>query len=101
MNPFYVEIAGSISRWGLALLAGYVVKAGVLTQADAEKYIASASLALVALGWSVWQKKKMRTKVVTAISSPEVKTEKQLEAKIANPATDNPSVLTPKDEVPK
>lgn len=58
MNPLITAALGSIIRWGLALGAGYLVRAGVWAEADAKTYVFAASMAVLSLGWSLWQKWK-------------------------------------------
>ena len=58
MNPLAAQALGSIVRAILLLGAGYLVKAGIWTATDTESYVTAASVALIALGWSVWQKHK-------------------------------------------
>ncbi len=58
MPPMLQAALGSILRWGLALLAGHLVKAGVWTSADAQVYVAAGALALISLGWSLFEKWK-------------------------------------------
>lgn len=100
MNPLLQEALASILRWGLALFAGYLVKAGIWSSTDAQTYVGAGALAILALAWSLWQKYGSRLKLVTAMAAPRPVTEHQVEAMIANPAITNPSVNTGKDTVP-
>lgn len=100
MNPMMVDALGAIIRWALAIGAGYIVKAGIWSEADSSKYVSAAALGLLGLGWSLWQKYKSRGKLLNALSASEPMTEHQIEAvmKAGLPA---PSVTTPKSEVPR
>lgn len=99
MNPLLVEAIGAIVRWGLTFVAGYLIKAGIWTEASSASYIVAGSAAIIALGWSIWQKYKMRLKFLMAASAPRKMTEEQVEEQVkTNPV---PSVTTPKTEVPK
>jgi hypothetical protein len=98
MNPLFLEAAAAAVRWVLAVVAGYLVKAGIWAEADAAGYVAAAALALVALAWSWWQKSTMRTKLVTAAAmgpTTEAAVEKQIALGKAAPTN------TPKNEQPK
>lgn len=100
MNPLLVEAIGSIVRAVLNIVAGWLVAHGVWASSDAEKYVGAAALALISLGWSLWQKYGMRSKLVTAMALPSGMTENQVEAAVKNPQLETPSVTLPKDEVP-
>lgn len=81
-----LEALGSIVRWLLAFGAGYLVSHGVWTQAAADQYItaasAAAAMALVSLGWSLWQKYSTHLKVLTALSMPAGSSVEQLKSRI-------------------
>lgn len=99
MNPLLQEALGAIIRWALALGAGYLVRAGVWTDAQASTYVAALTLAALALGWSLWQKYRTRLKLVSALASPAVLSEKQVERNIAMGTA--AAVSTPKNERPE
>lgn len=99
MNPIAQEAIGSILRWGLAIVAGYLVKQGIWTDAAATTYVMAASLALLSVGWSLWQKYHDRVKLLTALTMPAGTTENQVIAKVASGAV-TPTVTTPPDSVP-
>lgn len=61
MNPLLQAAIGSIIRFGLAALAGHLVKAGVWTSADASMYVGAATLGVISLGWSLYLKVKDHT----------------------------------------
>lgn len=100
MNPLFGEILGSFIRWALAIVGGWLVQQGIWTAEDATKWITGLTLTLVALAWSAWQKYGNRLKIVKALSTPGVMSEKSLEAAIADPTVANPSTLTPKEAIP-
>jgi hypothetical protein len=81
------------------LLAGYIVKAGIWSPDDASKYVAAGAMALITLGWSIWQKYGMRSKLVTALASNGPMSEDT--ASRLSKAPDAPSVTSPKNETPK
>lgn len=94
MNPLLQQALGAFIRTGLAFLAGYVVKAGIWTQSDAETYIAAATLALLALGWSLWQKYHARIKFLTALDAPTGASEAMVDDKIKRGAGSVLAALT-------
>lgn len=98
MNPMAAAALGSVARFGLALAAGYLVRAGIWTDANATLYVEAATLGLISLGWSQWQKYHGRRKLVVALTLPPT-TEKHVELTIAS-GVPLPSVLTPVDVVP-
>lgn len=102
MNPMAQEALGAIVRWALMLVAGYIVQAGIWTGADAERYVGAATLAVLALGWSLWQKYRSRRKLVVALASTEPLSERDVKEQIAAATivTRIPSVKTPANVVP-
>lgn len=99
MNPILQSALGSILRWALAIAAGYLVKAGIWDANDAETYVATAALALLALGWSWWQKYHDRIKLLTALTMKPGATENDVIAHIASGAP-TPTVSTPPNTIP-
>lgn len=71
MNPLLASALGSIVRAMLIFCAGWLVNHGIWTQADAETYAAAASLAIVSVGWSIFQKYKSRVSFLTALQAPQ------------------------------
>ena len=53
MNPLLQAALGAILRWGLAFLAGYLVKIGIWTGTEADTYVTAGALAVLALAWSL------------------------------------------------
>jgi len=99
MNPLLVEAVGSILRAVLNIGAGYLVEHGIWSKSNADTYVAALALALISFGWSYWQKRRMRLKFLTASASAGL-SEKEVEAMVKDPTTQNPSATHPKDEVP-
>ena len=99
MNPMLQEALASILRWALAIGAGYLVQHGIWTQGDASSYVTAATMGLLALGWSLWQKYASRLKLLTALTMPAGTTEHAVEAKIAT-GVGVPSISTPAAAVP-
>lgn len=98
MNPMAVEAIGAIVRWLLTFGGAYLVKLGIWNQDDAAKYIAGATLALISLGWSLYQKYGSRLKLLTAMATPGTTTEHLVEMTVA--AGHAPSVTTDKGQTP-
>jgi hypothetical protein len=98
MNPLLYTALGSILRWLLAIGAGYLVKAGIWNSTDAEKYIAAGAIAVLTLGWSLWQKYHSRIRFLTALAMPSGSTENDTNTQIIAKVT--PSISTPVNEVP-
>lgn len=84
MNPLLVEALGSIVRWLLAGAAGWLVQHGVWSAAQSQTYVMAAGLALLSLGWSLWQKYRSRLHFLTALESPAGTTESAVTDKIKN-----------------
>lgn len=70
MSPMLSAALGSIIRWGLSLLVPYLVSAGIWTADEATAYVTGASLAILSLAWSLWQKHKSRIKFLEALDAP-------------------------------
>lgn len=99
MNPMLQEAIASILRHFLTIAAGYLVARGIWTQGSATSYVEAAALALISVGWAIWQKYETRQKLVTALAmTSNVKTEADIEKFIAQ--GESPSVTTPKTAHP-
>ena len=98
MNPLVVESLASVLRHVLTIGAGYLVAHGIWTPEAASSYVAAGAMAIIGMGWALYQKHGARTKLVTALATPAVTTEAAVERKIA--AGEAAAVSTPKDEKP-
>jgi len=98
MNPMLQEALGSILRWALTLAAGYLVSHGIWSADNAEKYVAAAVTALLALGWALWSSYIKRRKLVTAMATPSVVSEKAVEQMVQTGQA--PPVSVPKERAP-
>lgn len=98
MNPMAAAAIGSVVRWALALAAGYMIRAGVWNEPDAETYVTAATLAIVSLGFSLWQKYRSRQTLMVALGSPTTLSEAK--AKVIVALDGAPSVSTPTRSVP-
>lgn len=70
MNPILQAAIGSILRHVLTAGAAYLVTRGIWTPEEATTYAAAAALALLGLGWAVWQKAQMHQKIEQALDLP-------------------------------
>jgi len=70
MHPLLQAALGAIIRWALSLLVPYLVTAGIWTPDEATAYVTGASLALLGLGWSLWQKYRARIRFLDALDLP-------------------------------
>lgn len=68
------ELIGSLVRAGVLFSAGWFVQQGIWTQDQAARFSTAITAwlvaALMALGWSLWQKYRARLKFLTALESP-------------------------------
>ncbi len=99
MNPMAEEAIKSIVRAGLMFLAGYLVHAGIWTEADATKYVSAASLGIISIAWSQRAWFLSRLKLMTALTMPPGTTEDDVTQKIKSGAP-IPTVKTPPNTVP-
>jgi hypothetical protein len=82
MNPLLAQALGAIVRWLLAFVSGWLVQRGIWTEADATQYVAAAAIAIVALGWSLWQKYKSRIHFRAALEMPAGTTEAKVAERV-------------------
>lgn len=64
MNPILSAAIGSVLRHLLTGWAAVLVAEGIWTQADADKYVAAAALALLGFGWALYQKVKTHQQIM-------------------------------------
>lgn len=81
MNATLAAAIGAILRHFLTLLAGYLVSKGIWTDAEAQTYVMAAVTALIAFGWSLYQKHRAKLfadkarELPAGVSEERVKTE--------------------------
>jgi hypothetical protein len=97
MNPMLQEALGSIIRAGLLAAAGFFVKQGLWTEENAAAYATALTLAVLGLGWSLWQKYKSRLTLLAMSRLPQGATEN--EAKVLAKVDPSP-VSLPQDQAP-
>lgn len=101
LNPLVREGLASVVRAVLQMLAGWLIANGLWTSSDADKILPGLALAIVSLVWSVYQKARMRNKLVTAMAMPSGVSENQVQAAIRNPFIHTPPITLAKDEAAK
>lgn len=99
MNPMMQAAIGAFLRWAFTFAAGWFVQHGIWTGSEAEKYVAGAAMGVLTLAWGLWNKYRGRIKFLTALL-PGIETEAQVEARMKDPARQNPSVTTDKHDYP-
>lgn len=99
MNPMLEAALTAIVRALLVGMAGWLVKHGVWTEGDATGYVAAGALAIVTLGWSIYQKYKDRLTLNTALMLAG-KTEDAVRADVADPTVPTPTATTPTNTIP-
>lgn len=70
MNPLLASFIGSVLRFLLGFVSGWLIRMGVISSENAEEYIAGAIAALLALAWAFWQKYKTRLFIQAALAAP-------------------------------
>jgi hypothetical protein len=98
MNPFVRDVLGGIVRAVLAGAFGLLVAGGLISASDSTRYAEAAAPIVVAVGLSAYQKYTARQKLVTALGSTQMLSEKQLTDSIAAGAS--APVTTPVHDVP-
>ncbi len=101
--PFVSQIIGIIVRWGVVWIAGYLAAhAGIkFTQDQIGQAVAYLTPGVAMLVWALYRAYRGRLKLLVAQSAPHVLSEREVEARVNDPQTRNPSLLTKKDEVPQ
>lgn len=100
MNPMLLDALGSIVRWVLAFGAGWLVQHGIWTQANATIYVTAFAAALIALGWSLWQKYRSRVKLLAVLNLVRGLSEQRVENRLQAKTIAVPPVSTPKNVIP-
>lgn len=61
---------GSVVRFALSSVAGWMISKGVLTPEQVDYLIAGIATGVIALVWSLWAKYRGRLKLAVALESP-------------------------------
>ncbi len=99
MNPLLRSALFSIARWALAIVAGWFVRKGIVTDANATEYVAAGAMALVSLAWSIWKNRQHLIEKMTALALPRGSTPRDLKMVMASGCTADPS--TGPDQAPE
>ena len=83
MNPLFVSIMGSFIRWGLTILAAWLVDHHVWSSGEATSYVTGLTLGVVTLAWALWNRYKSRIKFLTALELPGGSSEQHVNETIA------------------
>lgn len=86
MSPLLQAALTAIVRALLVGAAGWLVSHNVWTQGDATTYLEAAALAIVGLGWSLWEKYKSRLSYLAAKQAPTGASDAHVELIAASPA---------------
>lgn len=78
----FLKFFGSVTRFALAGVVGWLVKKGVIDGNLGEELLLAAVVGIPTLLWSLWQKYKDRLKFVTALSLPPGSTPEDVDAVI-------------------
>ncbi len=103
-GTYVQQVIGVLVRTAVSFIAGWIFAHGGPKMSDPmmQKIIdwsVPVILTAAMAGWGSFQRWLSRRKLVTAQAMAQV-TEHQVEAQIADPRSANPSVNTPKDQVP-
>jgi len=92
MPELYKSAIGSLVRWALATVFGYLVAHGALTEGQATELAVTIGTGAAALLWGLWQKYRSKLKFFTALELPANATQATVRDVIANtPASENVS----------
>lgn len=86
MPGLFERFFGSLVRFLLAGVVGYLVRKGVIAGDLGEELLIAAAIGIPTLIWSLWQKYKDRLKFLKALELPAGTTETRVEAEIKKPA---------------
>lgn len=84
MNPLLQSALLAILRWALTIASGWFVRKGIWTDANAAEYVTAGAVALVTVGWSVWNKINWHIKFNTALAMPKGSTPDEVTKTIDN-----------------
>lgn len=79
MPGLFERFFGSVVRFLLAGVTGYLVRKGVIDNSLGEEVLAAAAIGIPTLLWSLWQKYKERLKFLKALDVPAGTSERQVE----------------------
>lgn len=77
-------IIGSIVRFLLAGVVGYLVTKGVITGEQASLVIPAVTLGVITVAWAIWRKYKIQQRIAVALELSAGSTPAQLEKAVKN-----------------
>lgn len=99
MNPMLQSFLATLLRHILSGAAGYLTTKGIVSENQAAEWVAAAVTAILAIGWSLWQKYSARSKFLTALMLPPGSTEDDVTTHIKN-GNLTPTATTPTNTPP-
>lgn len=99
MNPILQAALGSILRHFLTIAGGALVSKGIWTEGELTTYVTGFVVLILGLVWSIWNKYKSRSKILTALTMPEGSTEDELNTKFLTKES-RPTITTPSNTIP-
>ena len=100
MPEILKKYLGSIIRTLLTSALAFLVQKGYVSESDTTEMVMWLTGVILVLLWSLYEKYSSQLQTLTALTMPQGATLEHVKEKIASPATVNPSVMTPVDEVP-
>lgn len=106
MNPMLVSLVAMLLRQGILMLAGALGLSQIVQPlinqylSEYNQFLASAAAGIIVVGYAIMKKVFERHKFLMAASIAG-KTEHQIETLVKSTLTPNPSVSTPKDQIPQ
>lgn len=98
MNPLFVDLGGTVVRFLLAGIMGYLVRKGVFTDAQVSSLLSAITVGVLTLGWALYVKYRSRLKFLTAAASPTPLSERQVEQMVKT--NQAPPATIPKERAP-
>src|SRR3954469_257262 len=84
----FAEFLGALFRFGLTILATWLVRNGVIPADQSTRFtngaVAGLVMLTIALLWSLWTKYQSRLKLFTAIADPNLQTEAAVNTAVKN-----------------
>lgn len=70
MDPLVQNLIGTVVRWALGLLAGWLIGAGLLPAGSQTEWVAGLSSAVIVIIWSAYQKYASAKLLTAALNLP-------------------------------
>lgn len=101
--PFVLQIIGVVVRVIVVWFAGVLFeRAGLkLTDEQIGQVIAYLTPVVAVAAYAIWRNFRGRQKLLVGLAAPYSLSEREAEAILRDPAMPNPSVNTPKSDIPR